>query len=476
MTSPVPPLPARRSLRAKGLLATLALMAYLLGAGLYIAGERSEIYQRMQSLDALGRHEKALALAEAAVSGALIDVSESSSAEQPEPEPPSELRLYMENCAKLFQALDEFDPRYVLLQRPIVRAYDGLVAHPVRASWIELRESLRRAADGLEIRRQTLAAQREELTAAYRRQYDAVTVQSLMLAVFGLVAFGTLAAWFFTTLARDIRRLEAHARQVVQGARGPALPVRRSDELGHLMHAVNHMAADLDEREQQIRLDGERRLHQEKMLAVGALAAGVAHEVNNPLAVISGTAQALRAADGPPDAAAVAEAADLILAQAQRAAQAARQLADVAAPRPEDLDWVDLNALLRDVVRLMGYDKRYRRVACELDTNPALPALRSSASAIQQVLVQMLTLVCDAVSRQGGGAPAVRIETLRENGSIAVQLLLAPALDFTRPEVQRSLLLARAIIEPLRGRLALGQFEDGRQRIKLTLPAGSGSE
>lgn len=473
----MPRLPARKSLRAKGLLATLALMAYLLGAGLYIAVERGEVFERMQSLDSLGRHEKALALAEAAISGALIDVSETSSAEVPEPEPPSDLRLYMENCTKLFQALDEFDPRYALLQRSIVRAYDELTAQPVRSSWIELRESLRRASDSLEIRRRALATQRAELTAAYQRQYDAVTVESLMLAMVGLLAFGTLAAWFFTTLARDIRRLEAHARQVVQGVRGVTLPVRRDDELGHLMHAVNRMAADLDEHEQQIRLDGERRLHQEKMLAVGALAAGVAHEVNNPLAVISGTAQALRSTDGPPTAEAVAEAADLILAQAQRAAQAARQLADVAAPRPEDLDWIDLNALLRDVVRLMGYDKRYRRVACELDTNPALPALRSSASALQQVLMQMLTLVCDAVgSRPGETPPQVRIETLLEadGQALAVQVLLAPSLDFTRPEVQRSLLLARAIIEPLRGRLALGQVGDGRQRIKLTLPADPG--
>lgn len=476
MNAAVPPLPARKSLRAKGLLATLALMTYLLGAGLYIANERGEIYRSMQVLDALSRHEKALALTEAAISGALIDVRESSSAAAPDPGPPTELRLYMESFAKLFQALEEFDPRYALLQRSIERAYGELTAHPVRASWIELRESLRRAADSLGIGRQALGTQREELTTAYQRQYDAVTVESLMLAVIGLVAFGTLAAWFFTTLARDIRRLEVHARQVVQGTRGVALPVRREDELGHLMHAVNRMAADLDEREQQIRLDGERRLHQEKMLAVGALAAGVVHEVNNPLAVISGTAQALRAGEGPPDAAAVAEAADLILAQVQRAAQAARQLADVAAPRPEDLDWVDLNALLRDVVRLMGYDKRYRRVAWALEADPALPALRSSASAIQQVLMRMLTLVGEAVTRQGEGAPVVRVETLIESDSVAVLMLLSPALDFTRGDVQRGLLLVRATIEPLRGQLALGQSEDGRQRIKLSLPVESGSE
>jgi signal transduction histidine kinase len=426
----------------------------------------------MQALDALGRHERALALTEAAVNGALIDVNESSSAATPDPGPPTELRLYMENCAKLFQALDEFDPRYVLLQRSIVRAYDELTAHPVRASWIELREALRRASDGLEIRRQTLGTQREELTAAYQRQFDAVTVESLMLALIGLVVFGTLAAWFFTTLARDIRRLEAHARLVVQGSRGVALPVRRDDELGHLMHAVNRMASDLDEREQQIRVDGERRLHQEKMLAVAALAAGVAHEVNNPLAVIAGVAQEVRSAPAQMTPQRMEECAELILSQTQRAAQAARQLADAATPQPAELDWIDLAALAGKVVQLLGYDRRYRTLRVALQAEPGLPAVRSSPGAVQQLLMQLGTLAADALVARGGGE-LVFVLARRPEG-LELSLEFAAVLDLDRSDVQRSLLLARATVEPLRGRLALGQADQGQQRIKLNLPLDDG--
>jgi hypothetical protein len=52
-----------------------------------------------------------------------------------------------------------------------------------------------------------------------------------------------------------------------------------------------------------------------------------------------------------------------------------------------------------------------------------------------------------------------------------VQVLLAPVLDFNRSEAQRQLLLCRAIVEPLRGRLAFGQTDGALQRIKLQLPA-----
>ncbi len=470
------PLPARKSLRAKGLLATLSLLAYLLGAGAYIATERAEIYDSIQTLENLSRHEKALALAEAAVSGALIDVSEASNADQGEPGPPSELRLYMESCARLFAALDEHDGSYVLLQRAIERSYNSLQEQPVRANWIDLRESLRRASDELDIRHRRLLEQRDGLTAGYQRQYDAVTVESLLLATAALVAFGSLAAWFFARLAHDIRRLESHARQIVRGGRGVVLDVRREDELGRLMHAVNRMSADLDEREKQIALDTQNRSHQDKMMAVGALAAGVAHEVNNPLAVISGLAQELQSADSSLPAEELRQSAQLILAQVQRAGQATRQLAEVSAPLPAELDWIDVNALVRHAVQLVGYDRRYRRFTFDVHADPALPAVRSSGSAVQQVLMQMLSLVCGALAARPEAATQLRLITLPERDGVAVQMLFPPVLDFTRGEVQRSLLLCRAIVEPLRGRLAFGQAEGPLQRIKLHLPADPGGD
>lgn len=467
------PLPALKSLRAKGWIATLALLAYLLASAVYIAGERSQVFESVQQLEALASHEKALAVAEAAVNGALVDVSEAGSAGHEPPAQPQDLRLYMENCTRLFQALEAFDPGYALIQRAIARSYAQLSDAPLRVHWIELREALSRAVAELEIRHRRLADQRDALNAGYQRQYDAVTVESLLLAMLGIVVFGSLAAWFFARLAGDVRRLEAHARQIVRGARGVSLQVRRDDELGRLMQAVDRMAADLDEREKQIELDGQRRSHQDKMLALGALAAGVAHEVNNPLAVIAGVAQQLQPGDGPPPTPEqLATSARTILAHTQRAAQVARHLADAAAPQTAELDWLDVNALVRHVVQLMGYDRRYRGFGFELQADAALPAVRSSAAAVQQVLMQLLSLACDAMVAGGEKASwlGIRCEPAGGAGGACISLCLPPVLDFSRPEVQRSLLLCRAIVEPLGGRLAFGQAEGGRVRMTLSLP------
>lgn len=463
----VPPLPAWRSLKARGWFAALALLAFLLGSAAYLSHERTQVLRSVDALEQLQRHDKALALAEAAVSAAVIDVAEISSAGAGEDPPlPQEIVLYMENCTRLFAALEPFDPAYALLQRAVLRSYEDLRAAPVRANWIDMRETLHHTAEALEGRRGNLALQIDALTRGYQRQVERVTLQSWLLAVAGFLLFGSLAAWTFGRLARDIRALEAHARRIVRGERGVALPVRRADELGRLMHAVNRMAEDLDERERQIELDGERRSHAEKMRSVAALAAGVAHEVNNPLAVIAGTAQVLRSQTDPVEIEAGAE---IILEQAQRAAQAARTLAEASAPNPAASDWLDLNALVRRVVQLNGYDKRWRGVRVELELEAQLPALRSSADVLQQVLMLWLAIGCDALQRDGRRA-AARVLT-RSAGALAEVLMLFPVADAPwAPERQRDAQLARALVGPLGGRLVLAQDAGPVLRIQLTLP------
>lgn len=463
-TVPVAPLRWHRSLRAKGLAATLALFAYLLVSVLYVAGERSHIHDSVQALQQLARHEKALALAEATVAAALEDAEQGAAR--------AGLAQAISDGARQIAELEEFDPAYALVQRALLRSAAAIEADAGEGARHALRNGLARAADELEIRRAGLVHAHEEVAASYEHHYDAVTAEAIALALAGVLVFGSGAAWFLGRLTGDIGRLEAHARRIVHGSRGVVLPVRRGDELGRLMHAVNRLAADLDQREKRIELDGQRRSHEEKMLAVGALAAGVAHEVNNPLTVIAGLAQDLGSSAGELPAPRVAEAAQAIIEQARRAARVSQHLAELAAPQASELDWVDVNAMLARVLQLMRYDRRYRGIAFASELDAELPAVRAPASALQQVLMQMATLGCDATCAAEG--TSARVRTRRSADAVEVRLEFPAHLDFNAPEVQRTLLLCRAIIEPLGARLAFRQEGGPLLHIKLRWPAETG--
>ncbi len=471
------PLALRDSLRGKGALATFLLFAYLVGSAWYLDSERGKILEAVAALDLLARHERAVALTEASVNRTLAEVDVGSfRASAPDPARPADGAPALASSVHWFDALDEFDPGYARLQRALVRASQGLAEKPLQDDWIALRETLVRTADELEIRRATLTEQREAMTLVYQRRYDAVTLDLLLLAGVGLVLFGSAAAWFFARLAGDIARLEAHARRIVRGTRGVALEVRRADELGHLMRAVNRMAIDLDEREKQIELDNERRAYRDKMASVGALAAGIAHEVNNPLAAIAGAAQALRGAAEPMTPRQLDAPTALILAQAERAARAARQLAEAAAPEAAEPDWIDLNALLRRMIHLIGYDRRYRQLRIETSLDLGLPAVRTAGDALRQVLMQIVSVACDALVAAGQSGATLRLATGRNGSEPTLQLTLPPVLDVNRHELQRTLAICRAMIEAQGGRIALHQDDAALLRIQLSLPECAGGD
>jgi signal transduction histidine kinase len=464
-------LPWRRSLRARGVLVTLSLLVYVAAAGLHVADERTQINARVQALERLSRHDQALAVAAAGIGATLLDLDAVPGGEAAVTALNATQRQSIAAVTRHLEALEEFDPAHARLPRAVQRSVQALDAAGGPTPWQGLRDALGRAAADVEIRRHQVGDERDALHAQYRRGYDAVTVTTLLLSLIGLVVFGSIAAWFFTRLSGDIRRLEAHARKVVQGSRGSALPVERDDELGQLMHAVNRMASDLDAREREIEIEGQRRSHHDKMLAVAALAAGMAHEVNNPLTVIHGTAQMLK------DEAALRQdtpsetRAETILEHARRAAQAARALADAAAPPSPLRDWFDLAALARRALSWMVYDRRYRFLAFDLQTPPELPAVHSAADVVQRVLMQMLALACEAqVQHPRGRDIPVQLALAQHGELIEVRLACAAVPDFTRDDVQRAVLVARAAWTTLGGELAFGQDDLGACHIKLVLP------
>ncbi|MBF0181292.1 MAG: PAS domain S-box protein [Magnetococcales bacterium] len=180
------------------------------------------------------------------------------------------------------------------------------------------------------------------------------------------------------------------------------------------------------------------QFHQEKMIAVGTLAAGILHEINNPTAAITGILEALRDLEegDDPDRRALL---DLMHEQIDRITNITRDVSDFTQSQPTEIQLIDLNDLLQKSVRLMRFDKRMRAIRVNLDLDRELPAIDASASQLRQVFINLLLNAADALegcSPQQGEVvistsrqpPWVRM-TIADNGSGMEQDVLSRIFD-----------------------------------------------
>ena len=161
----------------------------------------------------------------------------------------------------------------------------------------------------------------------------------------------------------------------------------------------------------------ERRLVQaDKLSSIGLLAAGVAHEVNTPLAVISTYAQML--AKQVSDDEQKAKLLEKIAKQTFRASEIVNSLLNFSRTAPTDFAELDLNRVIRETVLLVEHQFNKAGVRTALSLAEELPAIRGNAGKLQQVFLNLFINGRDAM--QAGGTLTVR--TWAESGFAHVEV------------------------------------------------------
>lgn len=166
-------------------------------------------------------------------------------------------------------------------------------------------------------------------------------------------------------------------------------------------------------------------LRAERLAAAGTFAAGVAHEVNNPLASISSLVQALL-----PEETDLARRTMLhtILAQITRISSTLKDLVNFARPSPSQRGRLELNGLVRETLRLVAYNSRFQGIAFEPQLAADLKLAFADNNEIQQVLINLIFNAADATQHRGG---TIRIVTANkashDNGGRIEKVLMRVA-------------------------------------------------
>lgn len=144
-------------------------------------------------------------------------------------------------------------------------------------------------------------------------------------------------------------------------------------------------------------------LQSEKLAAIGQLAAGIMHEINNPLATIGACVAAMdgRLPTDGPGGAVVQEYLEIIEKEVERCTKIVDGLLDFSRPKGSAKAPIALNALVHDASFLLKHHPRFKQITLAVDLDPELPTAMANAEQLVQVLVALMLNAVDAMA-QGG--------------------------------------------------------------------------
>jgi two-component system NtrC family sensor kinase len=198
------------------------------------------------------------------------------------------------------------------------------------------------------------------------------------------------------------RLLNRHKDGTVYPERQTITPVKDADgEISHFI-AIKQDLTQQERIEQELERQREALHQSDKLAALASLLAGVAHELNNPLAVVVGRACLLEAKfkDGPE-----AGQVEKLSEAAGRCARIVRNFLALARQYPPEYQQVELDQIVRDALELVAYHLRVDNVEATLDLAPDLPPLWADPHQLHQVLVNLMTNAHHAMRGLSPGRP-----------------------------------------------------------------------
>ena len=221
-------------------------------------------------------------------------------------------------------------------------------------------------------------------------------------AVPSLLALLAIAWWLIgREVVSPLQRLVRSMRRAAEGETFIVADEGRSDEVGVAARGFDATLAALNQSTHELeKAYAERMVRADRFAAVGEMATGLAHEIKNPLAGLSGALELLAEdlAASPQQAEVVGE----MRHQVTRLTQTMESLLRFARPPRARMRTMDVNAALENVLFLVRQQRTKAPIRVERRSEPALPPVLGDPALIEQVFVNVCLNACQAMSATGG--------------------------------------------------------------------------
>ncbi len=248
-----------------------------------------------------------------------------------------------------------------------------------------------------------------------------IIIDSLVLIFFGSLLLSRV-------IVNPIKNLVNITGKIRDGDFDQKIDVTAKNEIGQLMQSFNLMAEKLGENKRRLedhihnleitnkrlKRAQEELLISEKLASIGRLAAGVAHEVGNPLGAILGYTKILQ--EGMDNREEGLSYLRRIETEIDRINHIVKGLLDFSRPTKFEIQKLDVNTIIKNTISLLSHQKSFKQMKTKLDLEPKLSPIRADESQLQQVLINLFLNAADAMP--DGGTLSVKTDETEVRGDM----------------------------------------------------------
>jgi two-component system NtrC family sensor kinase len=321
----------------------------------------------------------------------------------------------------------------------------------------------------------------------------------LGITLLGVAVVSWVAIIIAGRISRPIHAMAEAADRVAEGDYTPQVKVTSQDEIGHLAECFNRMVQELalttqelrqwagnlesrvEERTAQLKAMQGQLIQTEKLAAIGKLAAGVAHEINNPLTGIL-TNSSLMLEDLPPDDPRRGDL-QIVVSETLRCRKIVKGLLDFARQTKPQKQAVNLNSVVEDVLSLVRNQASFRDIVLTTELDPNLSPIMADKDQMRQVVLN--TVLNAAEAMPNGGNIRVGSTLDQKTGHVQVTIqdtgpgipdeikskLFEPFFTTKKSGTGLGLAIAYGIIERHRGTITIDSTLGCGTTITIRIPA-----